>query len=56
MKSVTVMPLKPRNPFALAGRLRMAGAHRPSRGGERQQAMHQLRRELRDMDRQRHSP
>lgn len=56
MNRLIVKPLKPRNPFAVAGRARSAGAHRRSRGGQRVQAMHQLRQELRDLDRQRQSP
>lgn len=38
---------KPRNPFAMAGRLRAAGAHRRSRAGQRQQGRRELQLQLR---------
>jgi hypothetical protein len=37
---------KPRNPFATAGRLRLAGAHRRSASAQRQRAQRELRAEL----------
>lgn len=38
---------KPRNPLVAAALHRLAGAHRRSAGGQRQQARQALRRELR---------
>lgn len=38
--------LRPRNPFVVAALQRKAGAHRRSRGGERQRAERALRREM----------
>lgn len=40
-------PLKPRNPYVVASRLRAAGAHRPGIGARRQQAERALRQEIR---------
>ncbi|MEK8049665.1 hypothetical protein AACH10_05415 [Ideonella sp. DXS22W] len=40
-------PRKPRNPLVAAARLRQAGLHRRSTGGERQLARQALRHELR---------
>jgi len=56
MNPLIVRTLKPRNPFARAARCRSAGSHQRTRGGQRQHVANELRRELRDMDRQRHSP
>ncbi len=38
--------VKPRNPFAVAGRRRHAGVHRPGAGARRQQAERALRQEV----------
>jgi hypothetical protein len=56
MSTLILQPLKPRNPLVAASRRRLAGAHRRSTGGVRQHHRHALHRELRDLDRQRHSP
>ncbi len=40
---------RPRNPMAMAVRLRRAGSHRPDRRTERQRATHALRRQLNEM-------
>lgn len=45
--SVTLSSSKPRNPFIAAAQRRLAGPHRRSPGGQRQQARLALRRELR---------
>jgi hypothetical protein len=37
---------KPRNPFATAGRMRLAGAHRRCATAQRQRAQRELRAEL----------
>jgi hypothetical protein len=39
-------PIKPRNPFAVAGRRRNAGVHRASGGALRQRAQRALRQEI----------
>ncbi len=46
---ITVTTPKPRNPLALAARLRRAGSHRPDGASRRQQAQRALRRELERM-------
>lgn len=46
MKNLILQRPKPRNPLALAGRLRQAGAHRSPRRGDRQAARRDLRTEL----------
>lgn len=56
MNKFAVPSLKPRNPLVAASRRRLAGAHRRTAGGQRQLLRHSLQRELRDLDRQRHSP
>lgn len=56
MKTLTIHTLKPRNPLVAACRQRHAGAHRRSGSGLRQRHQQALHRELRDLDRQRHSP
>ena len=56
MNRISIKPLKPRNPLAVAGRLRHAGVHRRSGGGQRQGAERGLQRELADLRRLRHSP
>lgn len=56
MKTLFLQPIKPRNPWVSAARLRPAGVHRRSAHGERQRQQQALHRELRDLDRQRHSP
>lgn len=56
MNTLIVQPLKPRNPLVCASRRRLAGTHRRSGGGVRQRHQQTLERELRDLDRQRHSP
>jgi len=56
MNTLILQPLKPRNPLVGASRRRLAGAHRRSAGGVRQRHQQTLHRELRDLDRQRHSP
>lgn len=43
---LTLPALKPRNPIAMAGRLRPAGAHRRSASARRQRAQRELRAEL----------
>jgi hypothetical protein len=42
----TLMPRKPRNPFAIAARSRAAGSHRRNGSGQRQRAARELRAEL----------
>ena len=56
MSSFTVQTLKPRNPLVQACRFRRAGVHCTSAGSRRQRAAAELRRELVDVDRRRHSP
>ncbi len=56
MNRITVPTLTPRNPLVVPSRRRMAGAHRRSATGQRQEQRQSLHRELRDLDRQRHSP
>jgi len=56
MDRINVPALKPRNPLVTASRRRLAGAHRRSAGGLRQQQRQTVQRELRELDRQRHSP
>ena len=56
MKTLILKPLKPRNPLVSASRRRLAGVHRRSAGGLRQSQQQAVRHELRDLDRQRHSP
>jgi hypothetical protein len=56
MERISLKTLKPRNPLVAASRMRHAGAHRRSGGGERQGAERGLQRELADLHRQRHSP
>ena len=46
---ITVPSTKPRNPLVAAARMRQAGKHGPSRGGERQRQRHALRRQLQDL-------
>lgn len=53
-KGIAVPTLKPRNPLVAAARFRVAGAHRQSIGGQRQQAQRALQRELRQTERQHH--
>ena len=48
MKIAIRMP-RPRNPWAVAGRLRKAGSHRPGERTERQRADRALRRQLNEM-------
>ncbi|MGZ5157173.1 MAG: hypothetical protein ACXWCV_13835 [Caldimonas sp.] len=48
MKIEIKMP-RPRNPWAVAARLRRAGSHRPGTGAERQRATRALRRQLNEM-------
>jgi hypothetical protein len=43
---ITLTARTPRNPFAAAARRRLAGAHRRTASGQRQQARQLLRREL----------
>ena len=52
MKIEINMP-RPRNPMAMAARLRHAGSHRPDRRTQRQRAASALRRQLNEM---KHSP
>ena len=40
---------RPRNPMAMAARLRRAGSHRPCGRTERRRAAHALRRQLNEM-------
>ena len=56
MDHITVKTLKPRNPLVAASRMRAAGAHRRSAGGQRQGAQRTLQRELRELHQHRHSP
>ena len=56
MTRFIVKTLKPRNPLVAASRMRLAGAHGRSTGGQRQRGEHALQRELRDLHRQRQSP
>lgn len=56
MNRITVPALAPRNPLVAPSRRRLAGAHRRTAGGQRQQQRQCLNRELRELDRQRHSP
>ena len=56
MNRLILEPLKPRNPWVAASLFRLAGAHRRTSGGQRRQAERRLRRELRELDRERHSP
>lgn len=56
MNTLRIKTLKPRNPLVAASRMRHAGAHRTSTSGLRQQGQAALRRELRELDRPRHSP
>lgn len=44
--TVTLNSTKPRNPLVAAAHRRLAGMHRRSVGGQRQQARQALRREL----------
>jgi hypothetical protein len=54
---MTIKTTKPRNPFVAASLRRVAGAHRTSGSGSRQQAQRALRRELAQAgDRLRPSP
>jgi hypothetical protein len=46
MKTMTLKPLKPRNPLVAAGRFRKAGLHRPGAGALRSEARMALRREI----------
>ncbi len=46
MKKLVVKTLKPRNPLVTSGLMRKAGAHRRSRGAQRQQAKQALRLEF----------
>ncbi|MBX3607994.1 MAG: hypothetical protein KF788_22165 [Piscinibacter sp.] len=50
---ITLKTLAPRNPLAVAARLRHAGSHRPGQRRLRQEAQRVLRSEL---DRLKHSP
>lgn len=43
---LTLSPMKPRNPFAVAARQRPAGPHRRCAAGLRQRAARELRAEL----------
>lgn len=56
MSSITVKRLKPRNAFVAACLFRKAGAHGRVPARHRRAAAADLRRELRDVDRQRHVP
>lgn len=56
MNRLTVPALAPRNPLVMPSRKRLAGAHRRTAGGQRQLHRQSLQRELRELDRQRHSP
>lgn len=56
MERIRIETLKPRNPLVAASRMRHAGVHRRSAGGERQGAARGLQRELADLHRQRQSP
>lgn len=56
MSKFTLEVLKPRNPLVAPSRLRRAGAHGVSSGGQRQLAKHALRREINEMHRLRKSP
>jgi hypothetical protein len=46
---ITLTPRAPRNPLTVPARFRQAGAHRRDAGGQRQQAMRELQRELERM-------
>jgi hypothetical protein len=46
---ITLPRLAPRNPLVRPSRLRHAGAHGPSLGGQRQKSARELRRELERM-------
>lgn len=46
----------PRNPLVAPAHFRRAGAHRPGGGALRQRCGRALRRELDQLDRQKHSP
>lgn len=54
MKRLRVPTLKPRNPLVAACRLRVAGVHGRSVGGQRQQAERALQRELRAAESKHH--
>jgi hypothetical protein len=43
---ITLPRIAPRNPLVRPSRMRQAGAHRPSIGGQRQKGTRELRREL----------
>jgi hypothetical protein len=52
----TIATAKPRNPLVAAARMRQAGRHGGGDKAQRQRGRHELRRELRLADSERHSP
>ena len=53
---ITVKTAKPRNPLVAPTRMRHAGRHDSGDKSHRQRGRHELRRELRLADSERHSP
>lgn len=53
---IKLTTLKPRNPLVAATHFRRAGSHRPHGGSMRQESGRNLRRELDQLSRLKHSP
>lgn len=53
---LTIATAKPRNPLVAPARMRQAGRHGAGDKAQRQRGRHELRRELRLADSERHSP
>jgi hypothetical protein len=53
---MTLTAKSPRNPLVAPAHFRRAGAHRPGGGALRQRCGRALRRELDQLERQKHSP